>query len=106
MKKQCIFILDPKSQKLVQVCDVRDLTSAEFESLSNQAKKNITLILKKEEENKRAEEQKHQKEIDELQNQISDLQLAVSHLLGLDEFDEETLKEFIRYEKKEGQENE
>lgn len=97
MKKQVIFIYDPFTDRLVQVCDVRSLTPEQLDSFTKIAKSNtkekIATLQKKYAEL----EQKYEIDIKELQDQITDLQVAVAHLLGFTEFEEPYLKACIRW---------
>lgn len=111
MKKQAILIYDPESKELIAVSDVRFFDSDKFESLSKEANKNLKAILKKHDEEERAKETKRMQHVDRLylslKNEIYNLQHAIAHLLGYEEFDEDQLREFINcHEEKTEQESE
>ena len=52
MKKQVIFIYDPETEELTQVCDVRSVEPQKISELTHQAKVNSHAILKSKEEEK------------------------------------------------------
>ena len=97
MKKKVIFLYDYETKKLIEVSDVRELTSDQFESFSKQAKTNKKEVY---EAIKKLNEEK-EKELsncfDRVYEKIGALQMVVAHLLGFEELDDEKLKTLIDY---------
>lgn len=83
MKNQVVFIYDPRTKKLINVCDVRSLTPEQFESFSLEAKKNLAEQIKKQDETWKEMEETYRKEQKETKEQIKALIKLVEHLLGL-----------------------
>ena len=90
MKKQAVFIYDPKSKKMVEVCDVRSLTSEQFESFVKVASENVKAITQAKKDEESAKEQAYQETIENLQSQIDELKRQVNYLLGEDQPEEES----------------
>ena len=105
MKKQAIFIYDSRTNKLVQVCDVRDLSSDQFESFSKQAKVNIAKILREQDNKEKALENTIDKLYDEHQHQLNNLRSLVKHLLGIETLSEEQINEMLYIFNEESQED-
>ena len=88
MKKQVVFIYDPRSNKLIRVADVKSLTTEAFLNFSEQANKNLKLQLEEEAQTKKEEELKFKKIIADLESEIDGLRSIIAHLLGFGELDE------------------
>ena len=108
MKKPVIFIYDNRTGKLIQVCDVRDLTSEQFASFNKEAKKNLKEKLKEETEKARELEKQYNEDQDKINKELANLKKVCKHLLGWEELSnlelELILKELVEGEKENVQE--
>lgn len=95
MKKPVIFIFDPKTGKLISVCDVRNVTPDQFIDYSKEAEINTKAKLKEIDEKERIKEQNHKQDINELQVQIDGLKAVISYLLGSKELTEEEINHIL-----------
>ena len=101
MKKQAIVILDPKSEELLFVCDVREFSPQNFMQISKDAKANMRKKLSQIETNKKIERKEHEDEIARLQSQIDCLKGVINYLLGWQEYSEDELKVLLDVESEE-----
>lgn len=101
MKKQIIFIYDPKTEKLTQVCDVRSVNPDKVIELTQEAKNNAHEILKAEEDEKEELLKIYKETVHSLQVQISDLRAVVKYLLGYNHFEEPVIKMLLGIKKEE-----
>lgn len=95
MKKQVVFIYDPRSNKLIRVADVKSLSTEAFFKFEEEAKKNLNLLLDEEDQEKRNNELRFQEIIQDLSKQIDDLRSILKHLLGYEELEEEAMKTIL-----------
>lgn len=98
MKKQVIFLYDIETNKVIEVSDVRSITSEQFSDFSRKAKENLRSVIQKKKQEKEEEELKLNAKFKKLENKINDLEHAIAHLLGLTEYSEEKLREFIDWQ--------
>ena len=88
MKKQAIFIYDPKENALVQVCDVRDLTPDQFEKYSKTAKESARKILCEQEKRQKRKDEKLQEKFDKLNERIDKLENIICKILGVNKIED------------------
>lgn len=96
MKKPVIFIYDSRTEKLIQVCDVRDLTTDQFASFSKEAKKNLKEKIKEEDLKNRELEKHLNKEFEDLKRENHNVKKVLRHLLGWEELDTLELETILR----------
>lgn len=96
MKKPVIFIYDNETGKLIQVCDVRDLTSEQFAKFSTEAKKNLKEKLKEETEKKLEFDATYDRDQKNIGKELHDLKRVLKHLLGWEELDNLELESILR----------
>ena len=97
MKKQAIFIYDPKSKKLVEVCDLRALSPEQFDSFVREAKKNAQELINAKEEKERIKDLEHQKVINDLQEQINNLSAIIKHILGYENLEDDVIQDILYF---------
>lgn len=104
MKKPVIFIYEPKTNKIISVCDVRDISSDQFIEYSKEAKKNLKEYLISSENLKKQEKLEHDNQIQKLESEIGKLKRLVGYLLGKYDVTEEEIDEILGIESKESEE--
>ena len=101
MKKPVILIFDPETEKVIQVCAVRDLEPAKFIEFTKIAEKNMKEKMQNAALEKETEKQQRNNEIDNLQRQINELRHLVQHLLGIEELSDEDIAKLLHLNKEE-----
>ena len=97
MKKQAIFIYDLKSNKMVEVCDLRALTPEQFDNFVREAKANAKALVKQAEEKENLKELEHQKVVNDLQEQINNLRFVIKHILGYEELGDDVIQDILYF---------
>lgn len=100
MKTKVVFIYN-ENGKLIQVADVRSLESEDFSHWDGTAKANVKAILEENRKNELDRERKYKEDINNLQSQINDLRAVVRHILGLECYSDDVIKELLREEEEE-----
>ena len=100
MKTKVVFIYN-ENGKLIQVADVRSLETDAFSHWDGTAKANVKAILEENRKNELDRERKYKEDINNLQSQINDLRAVVRHILGLECYSDDVIKELLREEEEE-----
>lgn len=106
MKKQIILFYDPRTKKLIDVCDVRSVDPVKCDQFSKEAKINLERKIREEDEKAAKERARQIEENLQLHSEINELRLVVSHLLGLVELSEEEINSYLHLEESEEESHE
>lgn len=84
MKKQAVFIYDLESDKIVQVCDVRDVPTDKFEELCRKAEERAKQVLDEKKKIRYALIAQFEESIKELKTENAKLKKVLTYILGED----------------------